>query len=196
MESCETNGGGGGALHGPLRPSGVDPEEVRRAYELTAETTASIRQRYRLTKRQFEVMRIRGGWTARPPAAPRGPGPLAGCRSIGLDALEYRLNRLLTVGMEMLEAKVAEAGFDEVRARTLTELCRAQEVMMRETRKQKATKAHETKNNDLGRDPAADIAFIRAELERRIEALGRRGGHGSGAEDAEGDTGPGASGTP
>jgi hypothetical protein len=184
-------GGEGSDDGAPLpAPAGVDPEEVRRAYELTRESTASICTRYGLTKHQFETMRVRGGWTSRAPAAPRGP--LTGRKAVGADDLKYRMNRLATFGMDMLEIKVAaNAGFDEASARTFVELCRARDIMMREIRNEKAAKARETKNNDSGRNPADDIAFIRAELERRIERLGRQGGPRSGDPSAEGGAGRG-----
>jgi hypothetical protein len=153
---------------------------VRRAYELTGETTASIRERFGLTENELRKMRKAGGWIVRPPCAL--PGPL-GRRKPLAEALEYRLDRLATLGVVMLEKRIADNGIDQANARTLTELCRAREIMMREIRKEKAAKARETKNDDFG--PADDIAFIRAELERRIRNLGRDGERRGGAEGAE-----------
>jgi hypothetical protein len=56
----------------------------------------------------------------------------------------------------------------ETNARTLKELCRAQETMMRSKRTEKAAKAREKKNNDAGYDFRDDPAWLREQLERRI----------------------------
>jgi hypothetical protein len=71
----------------------------------------------------------------------------------------------------MLEKRLAEEGLTEGNARTLTELCRAQEIRMRSTRNEKAAKAREKKNNDAGQDYRDDPAWARAELKRRIRQI-------------------------
>jgi hypothetical protein len=144
----------------------IDVEALRRAYELTGETVASIRRRFGLSAWQFRRLREGGRWTTRDPVAK--PGPLHGYKPVGEEALELRLSRLLAIGSAMLARKVAEEGMTETNARTLKELCRAQETMMRSKRTEKAAKAREKKNNDAGYDFRDDPAWLREQLERRI----------------------------
>jgi hypothetical protein len=156
----------------------LDLDALRRAYELTGEAVASIRRRFGLSAWQFRKLRERGQWTPRDPIAK--PGPLQGYKPIGEEALELRLNRLLAIGSAMLACKVAEEGMTETNARTLRELCRAQETMMRSKRTEKAAKAREKKNNDAGYDFRDDPAWLDAEINRRLDRLFDKGGVGQG----------------
>ena len=109
----------------------VDWAEVRRVYELSGETVASIIRRFGLSREALRRRRVGGGWATRPPAAE--PGPLQGHKAVGSEAIELRLNKLVAIGVAMLEKRVAEEGMTEANARTLKELCRAEEVRMRST---------------------------------------------------------------
>jgi hypothetical protein len=142
---------------------------VRRAYELGADSVAAIRKRFGLTPWQLRCARERGDWTTRPAAAK--PGPLQGYKPVGAEALELKLNRLVAIGAAMLERKIADEGMTETNARTLKELCRAQETSMRSKRTEKAAKAREKKNNDAGYDFRDDPAWLDAEFERRINRM-------------------------
>ncbi len=134
--------GGAGTPHptprearGHLLPQGekagaVPWDEVRQAYELSEETVGSILDRFGLSRYALEKQRVAEGWTTRPQVARPGSLRLGGA-SIGSQAIGYRLNRLVTVGLAMLEKRVGEEGMTEANARTLTELTRAQEIMMR-----------------------------------------------------------------
>ena len=51
----------------------VDWAEVRRAYELSGETVASIIRRFGLSREALRRRRVGGRWTTRPPAAQPGP---------------------------------------------------------------------------------------------------------------------------
>lgn len=156
----------------------IDWREVRRVYELGADSVPAIIERFGLKPYQLRKVREAENWTTRRPAAK--PGPLQGHKPVGADALDFRLHRLVAIGTGMLEQKVAEQGMTEANARTLRELCRAQEIRMRSTRSEKAAKAREKKNNDAGHDFRDDPAWLRAELTRRLEHL-TRGGADSGA---------------
>ncbi len=146
----------------------VDLDALRRAYELSGETVASIQERFGLTAWQLRKHRERGGWTTRQPAA--APGLLRGHKPIGEEALELRLNRLVAIGAAMLERRLAKEGMTEANARMLTELCRAQESRMR-TIKNKNGRIREKKNNDAGRDLRDDPDWLIAELSRRLDRL-------------------------
>lgn len=149
-----------------------DFEELRRAYELTAEPVKSIRERFGLTKYRLEKLRIQHGWTTRRQIAK--PGPLSEYESylpVGAEAVDLRLNRLVVIGIAMLERKVADEGMTETNARTLKELCRAQETRMRSTRNEKAAKAREKKNTDDGHDFRDDPNWLKAELARRLDQI-------------------------
>ncbi len=149
----------------------VDWAEVRRAYELSEETVSSIRERFGLSRYQLAQRRTAESWTARPQIARRG---LTRRRaSIGSQALVYRLNRLVTIGLAMLEKQISDEGMTENNARTLTELCRAQEIRMRSNRNHKAAKAREKKNNDAGHDFRDDPEWLLAEINRRLDRLGK-----------------------
>ena len=106
------------------------------------------------------------------------------------EALEYRLNRMVTHGTAMLERKIADEGMTEANARTLKELCRAQETRMRSKRTEKVAKAREKKNNDAGYDFRDDPAWLDAEINRRLDRIFDTGGVGSG--DRQTDTGAAA----
>jgi transposase-like protein len=166
----------------PAAASAVDWNEVRRAYELSGESVASIRRRFGLTPHALRVVRVAEGWTPRPPIAK--PGPLQGKKPVGSEALELRLSRLLAVGVAMLEKRLAEEGMTETNARTLTELVRAQEITMRSKRNEKAAKARETKKHDAGYDFRDDPAWLDAEIDRRIARL-REDREAGGAEGAD-----------
>jgi hypothetical protein len=162
---------------------GVDWAEVRRAYELSGETVGAIQERFGLTRYGLAKRRTDEGWTARPQVA--GPALLPRRGSVGSEAIQYRLNRLLTTGVSMLEKRVAEEGMTETNACTLRELCRAQEIMMRATRNEKAAKAREKKNNDAGQDHRDDPEWLIAEIDRRLGRLAAKD-KGGGAEAAAG----------
>lgn len=149
----------------------IDWEAVRRAYELGSESVSKIQKLFGLTPWQLRCARERGDWTTRPAVAK--PGPLQGYKPIGAEALELKLNRLVAIGAAMLERKIADEGMTETNARTLKELCRAQETSMRSKRTEKAAKAREKKNNDAGYDFRDDPAWLDAEIDRRIERLAR-----------------------
>ena len=152
----------------------VDWAAVREAYELSDETVSSIRERFGLSRYQLERQRTLDGWTVRPQIARNDVLRQRG-HSIGGRGLELRLNRLVTVGLEMLEKRVIEEGITEANARTLTELLRALEIRMRSKRNEKAAKAREKKSNDAGYDFRDDRAWLEAELNRRLDGLGRQG---------------------
>jgi len=163
----------------------ADWSEVRRVYELGADSVPTILARFGLTPWQFRKVREGENWTTRPPIAK--PGPLQGRKPIGEDANEFRLNRLVAIGIDMLERKVADEGMTEANARTLKELCRAQETRMRSTRNEKAAKAREKKNNDAGEDFRDDPNWLKAEFSRRLDLiLGTAGDRSSVREAAEG----------
>jgi hypothetical protein len=149
--------------------AGIDRDALRRAYELTAEPVASLQQRFGLSPYRFQKLRIEGGWTPRPQIA--RPGPLQGHKPIGAEALDFRLSRLVAIGTGMLERKVADEGMTEANARTLKELCRAQETRMRSTRNEKAAKAREKKNIDDGHDFRDDPNWLKAEFGRRLDLI-------------------------
>lgn len=159
-------GSGGGESCGA--GGSIDWEEVRRAYELSGESVAEIQQRFGLTASQLTKRRVAEDWTPRPQIAK--PGPLQGHKLVGIEALELRLNRLVAIGTAMLEKNLAENGMTEANARTLTELCRAEELRMRSTLK-KTAKSRETKNNDAGYDFRDDPEWLDAELKRRLALL-------------------------
>ena len=154
------------------RHAGVDWDEVRRAYELTNETVPAIRKRFGLSVHDLRARRIAEAWTARPPIAQ--PGKLPRRVPAGADALQLKLNKLLVVGVAMLEKRLADEGMTEGNARTLTELCRAEEIRMRSKRNEKAAKARETKKHDAGYDFRDDPAWLDAEIDRRHRATWRR----------------------
>jgi hypothetical protein len=165
----------------------VDWAEVRRAYELTGEGVASIQRRFGLTPSQFRKHRVDGGWATRPAVAQ--PGPLQGTKPVGDETIEYRLNRLVTIGLAMLEKRVGEEGMTEANARTLTEIARAQEIRMRSKRNEKAAKAREKKNNDAGYDFRDDPEWLLAELTRRLDRISAHARQGREGRPSEGDAG-------
>jgi hypothetical protein len=148
----------------------ADRLAIRRAYELTAEPVRSIERRFGLTQYQLAKLRISERWTTRPQAAK--PGPLSGRKPLGSEALEFRLNRLVVLGLTMLERRLSTKGLLEEDARTLRELCRAAEIMKRAARTEKAAKAREKKNDahDFRNDPA----WLRAEIDRKLDRLGQQ----------------------
>jgi hypothetical protein len=144
---------------------------------------AEIRARFGLTEGELRGMRLRGGWTARTGIAE--PGPLTErSRPLGRESHQYRLNRLLTVGVAMLETKVGEEGMNEANARALTELMRAQEISMRSRRNEKAAKAREKKNSDAGYDFRDDPDWLIAEINRKIDRIAQAGDAGGGKDRA------------
>jgi len=167
----------------------IDWEAVRRAYELGSESVSKIQKLFGLTPWQLRCARERGDWTTRPAVAK--PGPLQGYKPIGAEALELKLNRLVAIGAAMLERKIADEGMTETNARTLKELCRAQETSMRSKRTEKAAKAREKKNNDAGYDFRDDPAWLDAEFERRITRI-----FGAGASSLAGDDAAAKKGAP
>ena len=145
---------------------------MRRAYELSGESVASIQQRFGLTKHRLTKRRIAEAWTTRQPIAV--PTSLPPRRQVGAEALELKLNKLLVTGIAMLAKRLAEEGLTDQNARTLTELCRAEEIRMRSTRT-RTGKARETKKHDAGYDFRDDPAWLDAELRRRLERIEARG---------------------
>ena len=147
-------------------------EELRRAYELTAEPVKSICKRFGLTRYRLEKLRLTHCWTPRRQIAKNDP--LAEHESylpIGAEAVDLALNRLVAIGTAMLKKKIADEGMTEANARTLKELCRAQETRMRATRNEKAAKAREKKNNDDGYDFRDDPNWLKAEFARRLDLV-------------------------
>ena len=147
----------------------LDLEELRRVYELGADSIPAILERFGLKVSQLRKLREDGNWTTRPRVAV--PGALQGHKPVGEEALELRLNRLVAIGTAMLERKIADEGMTEANARTLKELCHAQEIRMRSTRNEKAAKAREKKNNDDGADFRDDPNWLRAEFARRLDQI-------------------------
>ena len=147
----------------------IDLKELRRVYELGADSIPAILERFGLTAWEFRKLREGGDWTIRKPAAE--PGPLQGHKPIGEEALDLRLHRLVAIGTAMLERKIADEGMTEANARTLKELCHAQEIRMRSTRNEKAAKAREKKNNDDGADFRDDPNWLKAEFARRLDLV-------------------------
>ncbi len=178
-----------GADGSPGAAADVDWAEVRRAYELSGETVVSIQNRFGLTQYKLTKQRVAEGWTTRLPVAKPGPRPRR--KSVGSEVLGFRLNRLLIIGVAMLDKRLIEEGMTEANARMATELCRAEELRMRSTRT-KTGKTRETKNHDAGYDFRDDPAWLRAELNRRLDRLSRRSKAGGDprAADAGGDAGP------
>ncbi|MGH6925266.1 MAG: hypothetical protein ACRED5_16155 [Propylenella sp.] len=163
----------------------VDWEEVRRVYELTGESVASIQRRFVLTPSQLRKRREDEEWMTRPAVAQ--PGPLQGHRAVGEEALDLKLNRIVAIGAAMLELRLAKEGMTEANARTLRELCRAQEIRMRSTRNEKAAKAREKKNNDAGYDFRDDPEWLLAELTRRLDRISAHARQGGAGRSREGD---------
>ena len=170
---------------------GVDWAEVRKAYEFSEETVPYIRKRFGLTIHGLRSRRIAEGWTARPLVAVPLRLPK---RGMSVDeAIELKLNRMLAVASAMLEKRLADEGATEVNARTLVELCRAEELRMRST-KHRTAKTRETKNADAGSDFRDDPAWLRAELERRLAHLREEEGDRGAAQIGEHDGAAGLSG--
>jgi hypothetical protein len=148
---------------------------------------SAIREAFGLTAYRFRLMRTEGGWVARPAVAK--PGPLQGRRPAAEEAAASRLTGLVTIGLAMLEKRIAEEGMNEANARTLTELMRAQEISMRTRRNEKAAKAREKKSkdarDDFRDDPDWLIAEITRKLDRIAEAGSGRGADGAAAADRE-----------
>ena len=162
----------------------VDWDEVRLAYELSGETVRSIEKRFGVGRYALAKRRRAEGWTARPPIAK--PGLLPRRKPVGHDAVELKLNKLVVIGMAMLEKRLAEEGLTEANARTLVELCRAEELRMRTTR-QKTGKTRETKNHDVDYDFRDDPAWLDAEISRRLDRrFGPRDGGRNRREDDAG----------
>jgi hypothetical protein len=160
-------------------------EAVRRAYELTREPVPSICKRFGLTKFGLQTLRLKHGWTARPQIA--RPGPLQGQEGqwpLASEAVDYRLNRIVAIGLDMLERKIADEGMTEANARTLKELCHAQEIRMRSTRNEKAAKAREKKSDDAGHDFRDDPNWLKAEFSRRLDLIFGPDSSGSGVREA------------
>lgn len=167
-------GMGAGAAGAAVGDGEVDWAAVRRAYEMTGETIREICARFRVSPRTLTRQRRREGWTPRAQIA--RPPPRLGARMLAPETQELRLTRLVAMGTGLLEKKVAEEGMTEANARTLFELCRAQEIRMRTTRTEKAAKARETKKDNGGPDFRDDPAWLRAELERRILKIRKAAG--------------------
>lgn len=170
-------------------PKSVDWADVRQAYELGSEPVIAIRKRYGLTRYALTSRRLAEGWTARPAVAK--PLGLPRVAPAGVDELALRLNKMLAVSLAMLEKRLSDEGVTDANARTLTELCRAEEIMMRSARR-KTGKTRETKNQDADYDFRDDPDWLNAELDRRIEHLLG----GSAAQGPAGRDGPGEAGLP
>ena len=158
----------------------IDWAKVRRAYELSAETVGSIRKRFGLSRYQLEKRRRAENWTTRPQVARKDGVRRRRSMPNGSQDSEHRLDRLVSIGLAMLEKTITEEGMTEAHARTLTELARAQEVTMRSQRNKKAAKAREKKNNDAGHDFRDDPDWLLAEINRRLDRLAQeRGSRGT-----------------
>ena len=142
----------------------VDPEPVRIDYEFSSMSVAAIQEKYGLSEWRLKRMQRAGKWTMRPQ---RGRGPIEGAPPAGADALAFRLNRLITHGLAMLEHGVAEEGWTEGNLRMLNELCRATRTMHAILNK-KAVKARETTDDDAARsdDPAQILRELAARFDR------------------------------
>ncbi len=185
------DGGGERVVAGADEAGSIDWAEVRRAYEGVDETVVSIQQRFKLSRRRLSERRIAEGWNPRPPIAPRKGLPRP--RRLSNDSLAVRLNRLIVIGIRMLEKRLTEEGMNEANARTLSELCRAEESRMRALR-QKTGKTRETKNHDAGYDFRDDPAWLDAELARRLDRRFGPRGVGGGVGDADAGRAAGAAG--
>jgi len=115
------------------------------------------------------------------PAGGEGLAPKTGDESVG-----DRLGRVIAVGLAVLEQRFEEGDVTLAHTRTLTELCRAEEIRMRSMRSEKAGKAREKKNKNGGPDYRNDPDWLLSEINRRLDRLSRRGAGGSG-NDPEGD---------
>ena len=155
-------------MHWPHRATAEDVAEARRLYEATATSVETIRRQFGWTKNALRRLAKYENWTMRPPAA-RG-GPMAGRKPIGPEMLVFKLNRLITYGIGILEEEAATRGVDEPGARKLTALCRAQEIMMRIERMKNAA-IREKKNKDDGYDFRDDPIWLAAEFARRTFGL-------------------------
>lgn len=167
----------------------IDWAEVRRAYEFSGETVRAIRERFGLTKERLRWWRESERWTNRPPAT--RPKPFPASRIERAATLSLRLQVAISFGLDLLERRIAEEGLTDANARTLTELCRAQEILMRSIRTDRGDKTGEKSNKNDGPDrartySAADIAQKRADLERRILAIRRERGLSGGDRPGDG----------
>jgi hypothetical protein len=154
-----------GEPEGGAAPPTVDLTEARRLYEASGIPIAALCQRLGWSSYKLRAIRIREGWTPRPQVAV--PNGLPRRRPSGDEALEFRLNRLIATGTEMLQARLTREGMTEANARMLTELWRAQEMRMR-SEKAKHARIREKKNEDGGRDFRDDPAWLLAEFTRRL----------------------------
>ncbi len=138
----------------------------------------SIRERFKLSKHRLRTRQRHEGWTVRRQVAT--PYRLPHRKPVGADEIGFRLNRLLVNELAMLERRLAEEGMSEANARTLVELCRAEEIRMRSiANKAKTAKTRETKDHDDGADASADEGWLRTELKKRIHRIRAAVGRGS-----------------
>lgn len=199
MEACGTaepagavadNGGrdaqaNGGA--GPPTEAPVDWAAVRRAYEESGETVAGILRRFGVTARQLRYRRETEGWRIRPSTGGRrGDGETERRAALRLREL-LLLHGTLT---SRLAAEVAAATVFDIRhaeallvqARSRRALMPGQEGRMPRRRKpaqvtKKAGSADKKNNNDANQRND-DLAWLRAELKRRLEDVRRETGSG------------------
>ena len=171
-----SEGGGGGE---------IDWSAVKRAYEMPGESVASIRRRFGLTVWQLRWRREKEGWATRPPVVTMAPSPdtgPGGARGAGAE-----IERIVSLGAAMIGRRVAAEGMTEANARTLGELCRARESLMRSRKREEGGKPRGKHARDdraersepgglAGAEREADLAWKRAELTRRFNALRRSRG--------------------
>jgi hypothetical protein len=156
----------------------VDWADVRRAYEETSEPVAAIVRRLGLTHRKLRYRREKEGWAIRP----HGPGA-----SIVLNGWAAEQLRRLLIVHGMLTGRLAAAvtATDELKlehveamlmqAKSRRALIRPERGKMQKCRKSakkpRKPDGTEKKNNNAGLDRTDDIAFIRAELKRRVARI-------------------------
>jgi hypothetical protein len=163
--------------------SAIDWGEVRRAYEACLEPVSAIRERFGLNFAQLRKRREKEDWVPRPSVAI--PGRLKGQALRAAHPLTLRLMRIVaneTTGIE--ERQKGGAPLSEHDLRRATYLAHIVEHIVKASRKpippqKKASgETREKKNkNDTRTD---DLAWLRAELKRRLDALSEETQGGAG----------------
>ncbi len=170
---------------------GVDWADVRQAYERNEESVAAIQRRFGLTARELRQRRESEGWTPRAPVAKRAISPATSNKTVDL---EQRLTSLVAAGVDSLTKQFAKEELNIGTARVLTELCRAADIMKRSQRMQKSGRAREKKNNDAGHDFRDDPEWLLAEINRRLDRLGKHAASQAAGDPAGGTEEEGAAG--
>jgi hypothetical protein len=187
LPSPPPQGGREKEAHWPPGATTEDVAEARRLYELTATPVTTILKQFGWTEYRLRKLARFEGWTLRP-AVTRG-GLAAFRKRIGVELAEYRLNRLIGYGIDILEKEAVDRGVSEAHARTLAALCRAQEIMMRSLR---AGTLREKKNKNDGIDFRDDPEWLATEFARRNPGMAIADVRGEGGALQELDTGPAA----